>query len=69
MGRSVTDMHTIILRSAEFVGSVCERDEHVRHETGFFLHLDNARTDIVRQFGERRYRITPDRRAHGVGGT
>jgi hypothetical protein len=54
---------------AELVGPVRERDEHVRHEAGFFLDLDDPRADVVRQLGERRDRVAGDRRRHGVGGT
>jgi hypothetical protein len=34
----------------EFIGSIRQRQEHVRNEAGFFLHREQTRADIVRQF-------------------
>ena len=47
---------------AELVGPVRERDEHVRHEAGLFLDLDDPRADVVRQLRECRDRVAGDRR-------
>ena len=39
----------IVIREerAKFVRPVRERDEHVRHEAGFFLHADDPCADVV----------------------
>jgi hypothetical protein len=36
---------------ARFVGAVREREEHVRHEAGLGLHLEDARAQVVGQRG------------------
>ena len=41
---------------AELVGPVREGEEHVRHEAGLLLHLEDLGADVVRQLGERWHR-------------
>ena len=61
---------------AELVGPVREREEHVGHEAGLLLHLDDARADVLRQVLEPGDRVARDRAGavvhvhrHVFGGT
>jgi hypothetical protein len=48
---------------AEFLGPAGEGKEHVRHEAGFLLHIQDAAADILRQVLQLRDRIA----AYGIG--
>jgi hypothetical protein len=39
---------------AELFRAIGQRQEHIRHEAGFFLHRQDTRADVLRQFFQRR---------------